>query len=165
MTDDLLTPDRSVRVMGETRSPKRPWLAALLALAVTGLGHAYLRRWGRAFGWLALVYAALALFVPPEAVEVAAEGVRGGSATLPSSVDPLVFLPPLLVALGSVADAYLLARAERDEALRAAAGEGTVVCPNCGREVDEDLEFCQWCTTEFATPDEEEGTERRGRVE
>lgn len=151
--------------MGETRSPKRPWLAALLALAVTGLGHAYLRRWGRAFGWLALVYAALALFVPPEAVEAAAESVRAGSGTLPPSVNPLVFLPPLVIALGSAADAYLLARAERDEALRAAAGRGTIVCPNCGREVAEELDFCQWCTTEFDTPDEEDETERRGRVE
>ncbi|WP_313691405.1 zinc ribbon domain-containing protein [Halorarum halobium] len=154
--------------MGETRSPKRPWLAAVLALAVTGLGHAYLRRWGRAFGWLALVYAALALFVPPEAVTAASEGLRGGSMTLPASVDPLVFLPPLIAALGSVADAYLLARADRDAALRANDAEDHRTCPNCGREVDEAIDFCQWCTTRLVDPageaDEDEPGQR-GRAE
>lgn len=152
--------------MGENRSPKRPWLAALLALAITGLGHAYLRRWGRAFGWLALVYASLALFVPAEAVDAAAEGFTATSGSL-SSVDPLVFLPPLLVALGSVADAYVLARAERDAAVAASEAEDVLTCPDCGREVEGDLEFCHWCTTRFADPadEEEEDSPRRGRVE
>lgn len=153
--------------MGENRSPKRPWLAVLLALAVTGLGHAYLRRWGRAFGWLALVYASLALFVPPEAIDAAAEGITATSGSLQSSVDPLVFLPPLLVALGSVADAYVLARAERDAAVAASGAEDVVTCPNCGREVEGDIEFCHWCTTRFADPADEadEDTPDRGRVE
>ncbi|QLG63505.1 DUF7575 domain-containing protein [Halorarum salinum] len=152
--------------MGENRSPKRPWLAALLALAITGLGHAYLRRWGRAFGWLALVYASLALFVPAEAIDAAAEGFTATSGSLPSSVDPLVFLPPLLVALGSVADAYVLARAERDAAVAASAAESVVTCPDCGREVEGDLEFCHWCTARFADPaDEEEDSTRPRRVE
>lgn len=29
--------------------------------------------------------------------------------------------------------------------------DGTITCPNCGKEVDADMEFCHWCTTEFAT--------------
>ena len=155
--------------MGETRSPKRPWLAVLLALAVTGLGHAYLRRWGRAFGWLALVYGALALFVPPEAVEAAVAAMGPGAAPLPPSTNLLVFLPPLAVALGSVVDVYVLARAERD-ASRAASADGQVACPNCGRDVDAELDFCPWCTTRFGVDDDrvdEDGDAagRGGRVE
>ncbi|WP_435093760.1 DUF7575 domain-containing protein [Halorubrum sp. N11] len=81
-------------------SRRRPWLAAALALAVSGLGHAYLRRWARAFGWYAVITATLVFVVPDAAVD----GILGG--TRP----PVVDIAPALVAVAaSVVDAYVLA--------------------------------------------------------
>ena len=130
--------------MGHSTSQKRPWLAAVLATLVTGFGHLYLRRWRRALGWLVVVFVTGALFVPPEAMEALVnEGV----------IDPVALAPTLLVSAVSVADAYLVARAlnVRNRAVAAAMddGESTAAthCPNCGKELDPELDFCQWCTT------------------
>ncbi|UIP00798.1 zinc ribbon domain-containing protein [Halobaculum sp. CBA1158] len=135
--------------------PKRPWLAGVLALAVTGLGHAYLRRWLRGFGWLAVTYAAALLLVPPEAIEALAAG--------DPSADPTQVLPPLIVIVASAVDAYVLARRTRSNAVHvsaaefeeaAAGGEAAEqpACPSCGRELDADLDFCPWCSTELDRP-------------
>ncbi|WP_277553618.1 zinc ribbon domain-containing protein [Halobaculum limi] len=157
--------------------PKRPWLAALLALVVTGLGHAYLRRWLRGFGWFAATFAAIVLLVPPEVVEAINTG-----GTIANPVDAL---PPVFVVVASAVDAYLLARetqrdarATRAATMTAEAGatdratdrasddaERGVVgdvapdqlsdeadapsCPACGKELDPDLDFCPWCTTKL----------------
>ncbi|MFC7136448.1 zinc ribbon domain-containing protein [Halobaculum litoreum] len=138
---------------------RRPWLAGLLALAVTGLGHVYLRRWARALGWFAATFAAVLVLVPPEVVEAINTGGPVG--------DPLSALPPVFVVLASAVDAYLLARRHNDalererHAVGAAAGGDDVArsgdaadgeapsCPNCGKELDADLDFCPWCTTEL----------------
>jgi len=146
--------------------PKRPWLAALLALAVTGLGHAYLRRWLRGFGWLATTYAVALLVVPPAAMEALASG--------DPAANPSAVLPPLTVILASAVDAYLLARRTRADpeagAAPASAGHASATnttaageaagadrvaegeaasCPACGRDLDADLDFCPWCTAEL----------------
>jgi hypothetical protein len=83
------------------RSRRRPWLAVLLALVVSGLGHAYLRRWARAFGWYVAVTATLVFVVPDAAVE----GLVAGEA--PPIAD---IAPALLVIAASVIDAYVLAQ-------------------------------------------------------
>lgn len=163
---------------GGSTGPKRPWLAALLALALTGLGHAYLRRWLRGLGWLAVTYAAVLLFVPPETVETFG---TGGTVA-----DPAEILPPLAVILASAVDAYFLARRTRTgaaagaapaaasaggdaaseptgrgEAEGAVAGEGeTAACPECGKELDAELDFCPWCTAELDRPGPNGGDER-----
>jgi hypothetical protein len=82
------------------RSRRRPWLAVLLALLVSGLGHAYLRRWGRAFVWYVAVTATLVFVVPDAAVE----GLVAGDP--PPVVD---VAPALVVVAASVIDAYVLA--------------------------------------------------------
>ena len=170
------------------RSRRRPWLAAVLALVVSGLGHAYLRRWARAFGWYVAVTATVVVLVPDAAVDQLFAG------KLPP-IDEIA--PVLLVVAASVIDAYVVAlrnnrayeRARDDErraaserqtgddwqatddwqgAKRRAAASaenesgtaapddgspasetagGTVSCPDCGRDVDTELEFCQWCAT------------------
>lgn len=129
--------------MQESTSRKRPWLAALLSLLATGLGHLYLRRWRRAAGWLLLVYGVSVLFVDPAAVEALVSG---------SAVDPVALAPVLLVGGASVVDAYVLARTQNAAARvrTAAAAEGTLAaCPHCGNELDPDLEFCHWCTAQI----------------
>ena len=146
-------------------SRRRPWLAALLALVVSGLGHAYLRRWARAFGWYVAVTATVFVFVPESAITAAFAGT-------PPAVDEVA--PAAAVVAASVIDAYVVARrdnrahgGDRDAgradaasdstAARAATtgpdapsaastdGDGTVPCPECGKETDPTFDFCQWC--------------------
>ncbi|WP_121823105.1 zinc ribbon domain-containing protein [Halostella salina] len=142
--------------MSRPISDKRPWLAALLAAFVTGLGHLYLRRWRRALGWLLVLFAVTVLFVDPATVNAFATG---------GSVDPLAIAPIYVVGAVSVIDAYLLARAGNFVARITPNGDGEFThCPNCGKELDGDLDFCQWCSTdladvEVATP-ADEGSER-----
>lgn len=85
--------------MGEVRR-RRPWLAVLLALVISGLGHAYLRRWGRALGWYVAITVTLVVLVPDAAVDQLFAG------TAPPLAD---LLPALAVVLASVVDAYVLA--------------------------------------------------------
>ncbi|MXR41188.1 zinc ribbon domain-containing protein [Halobaculum sp. WSA2] len=160
--------------LGGPTGRKRPWLAVLLALAVTGLGHAYLRRWLRGFAWFAATFAAVLLLVPPDVIEALN--------TASPIANPVEALPPVLVVVASAVDAYFLARethehagvnrpstaavaddvdgvdgAPRTGAARGAAdagGRGTTAgaveapaCPNCGKDLDADLDFCPWCTT------------------
>ncbi|MBB6646493.1 zinc ribbon domain-containing protein [Halobellus ruber] len=142
-------------------SGKRPWLAALLGTLATGLGHIYLRRWKRGLGWFAVAVAMSALFVPPEAARALLSGSGGDVATL---------APLLAVAVASVADAYVLARMSHREARDSdgerpstasesgsgsavaaggvtGTGAGATECPECGKELDPELDFCPWCTT------------------
>ena len=95
-------------------SRRRPWLAAALALVVSGLGHAYLRRWARAFGWYVVITATLVFVVPDAAVD----GILAGDRP------PVAEVAPALVAVAaSVVDAYVLAvRNNREHERRSAAG-------------------------------------------
>ncbi len=79
---------------------RRPWLAVLLAVLVSGLGHAYLRRWGRAFGWYVAITATLVLVVPDAAME------QLFAREIPPIAD---VAPALVVVVASILDAYLVA--------------------------------------------------------
>ena len=140
---------------------RRPWLAALLALVVSGLGHAYLRWWARALGWYVAVTAAVVAFVPESAI----------SGALAGDPPPVRDVAPAAAVVGaSVIDAYVVAlrnnRAyERERAAARAtdapespasdapadSGEAspepdaTLRCPECGKETDPTVDFCQWC--------------------
>jgi hypothetical protein len=135
-------------VSSDTR--KRPWLAALLAFAQPGLGHAYLRSWLRAVLWFGLWAATVTLVVELPA--------------LPLS-DPISFISALFTSMNdlplrstlalasvtsfSMLDAYWLA------ARNAASGDQFAdepTCPSCGREIDPSLDFCHWCTAELDEP-------------
>ena len=117
-------------------SPKRPLVAALLGAAVTGLGHVYLREWGRALTWYALTVCVAVLFVPTAALERLAAGEVQSLAA---------FAPVLAVVAASVVDAYR-------SATRVDAGEEGDAdvrrCPECGRTSDDALQFCHWCATD-----------------
>ena len=149
--------------MVERTSTRRPWLAALLGVIVTGAGHLYLRRWFRAIGWLVLTTAVTVLYVPETALTAMnTEGLAG--------LKPL--LPTLTVVAFSVIDAYLIAKLTnrlhsaldtrdtrppntppRDDATTLdpqpteGADDDSVDCPHCGKPLDPELEFCHWCTT------------------
>ncbi|MFW5917966.1 MAG: DUF7575 domain-containing protein [Haloferacaceae archaeon] len=154
------------------RTRRRPWLAALLALVVSGLGHAYLRRWGRALGWYVAVTAVVFVFVPESAIS-------GAFAGDPPTVREVA--PAAAVVGASVIDAYVVAlrnnRAHERERERARAtgrtestdherteepnvpsagrtiDDGTVRCPACGKETDPTVDFCQWCAEPLGEDD------------
>ena len=138
--------------MGRTQSRTRPWLAAVLGVAVTGLGHLYLRRWMRALGWLLAVFATGTLFVSDAALQAFATGERF----------PIVeLLPVVAVSTLSVVDAYLLAVSKRFGAEYD--DEDRTVCPDCGRPADANLDFCQWCSTRLVDRGADAETDRGSR--
>lgn len=139
---------------------KRPWLAAVLAFILPGLGHLYLRLWLRAVGWFLLIVTVGSLLIPdgtePETVSVEA------ALEATESVPPALTLVILAVTLVSVVDAYWMAARINNsdqpsladdspgtgtETGSAATDSSTQECPNCGREIDDELTFCHWCTT------------------
>ncbi|MFB6281734.1 MAG: zinc ribbon domain-containing protein [Haloferacaceae archaeon] len=140
----------------------RPWLAAVLALLVVGLGHVYLRRWRRAALWFAVILGS--------GVALSSTFADPSAAAGPTDL-PLVVVVPILGLYGvSAADAYRIARetarqsAVVDEGGGAGAGPPPTgdppeaeapACPHCGKEVDPDLDFCTWCT-EPLVPDDAE---------
>ncbi|ELY56401.1 zinc ribbon domain-containing protein [Natronococcus jeotgali] len=129
--------------MSQTTSRKRPWLAALLAALVTGLGHLYLRRLRRAVGWLLASLVVTTLFVDQGAFQTLIDGTV--------TLETVLAVAPMYAVIGlSVLDAYRIARTptpDRRSAAQSADGDATTSCPHCGKELDDDLEFCHWCTT------------------
>lgn len=132
-----------------TGTRRRALIATLVAvlgasLGVAGAGHLYLRRWRRAAAWFSFVVgAALVLlwtFVDPSTLDLAdpAAVAAVDPATLPAAVTAPLFALLLI----SAVDAYRLA----------AAGPQTTdgpQCPNCGGELDPEIDFCPWCTIEL----------------
>lgn len=131
--------------MGQLRR-KRPWLAALLGLIVTGFGHVYLRRWWRAAGWLLISIITTSLLVPQSAQQaVYTQLLNPGSATLTRELLTQL-LPIIVVGTASVVDAYVIARMNNQ--LVRERRQGIQRCPACGRQIDPEVAFCQWCGTE-----------------
>ncbi|MFB6094585.1 MAG: zinc ribbon domain-containing protein [Halanaeroarchaeum sp.] len=134
---------------------RRPLIAGLFALIYPGLGHFYLRAWVRGVAWFALAMVTAALVVPQSVV---AAFERGGIDALLAATQslPLRVTGSLLVVRAlNVLDAYLTGL-RRESGRAGGREESAPTCPNCGRELDEDLDFCPWCTTELS---EFEGTE------
>lgn len=127
--------------MSATVKSKRPWLAALLAVLLTGLGHLYLREWFRAAMWYGFALSAALIFVPESTVQALVEnGTRPALAEI---------APILAIQVLSVVDAYRVA-------LKRNVMAGETPCPHCGRPLDEDLQFCHWCTTPLEPGGEED---------
>ncbi|AGB38715.1 DUF7575 domain-containing protein [Natronococcus occultus] len=134
--------------MSQSTSQKRPWLAALLAALITGLGHLYLRRLRRAVGWLAVSILVTVFLVD----QAAFESLAGGSVNTDAI---LAVWPMYLVVAISVLDAYLIAR-QPATAHQPAVGDdedAAPSCPHCGKEHDPELDFCHWCTNPIDDPD------------
>lgn len=127
--------------MGETQW-KRPWLAVLLGALVTGLGHLYLRRWWRALGWLLATTVTSILFVPSSTMTtIASQLLNPGTVSVPIKD----VLPLLVVGIVSVLDAYVIARTNNRQLMEQY--RGIQRCHSCGRKIDPDVSFCQWCGT------------------
>ena len=133
---------------------RRSIIAAILAFLYPGLGHLYLRTWLRAIAWFGLAIVTAMLVIPESAVTAfqnsGIDGLLQASRSFP--IEATVSL--MLVRMLNVVDAYLTG-------LRTA-GEGPgqtpegPTCPECGKELDEDLDFCPWCTARLDEYDEED---------
>lgn len=126
-----------------TNRNHRPWLAVLLAVVQPGLGHIYLREWIRALTWFVLWLATVMLLVPFAYANGGSAGAVETVRAILTAFDEVPLagrLTLLAVTSFSAFDAYWLATRNR------AAASEVARCPNCGKEVDESLEFCHWCT-------------------
>ncbi|AKH97122.1 zinc ribbon domain-containing protein [Halanaeroarchaeum sulfurireducens] len=128
---------------------RRPIVAGLLGFLYPGLGHVYLRAWIRAIAWFGLAMITATLVIPDSAITAfqqnGIDGLVAASRDLPMNVVLSLFVVRIL----NVIDAYLTGlRQERATEQRAGTEAGT--CPNCGGELDEDIDFCPWCTTELS---------------
>jgi hypothetical protein len=129
----------------------RAFLAAVLATIYPGLGHVYLRAWFRAFAWFGLTIMTVALVVPPPVLEMVETGGIGAVTEASEALPLQAALAILGVRVLNVVDAAWLGLQPRP-------GEGTpegLACPNCGRELDAELDFCHWCTTPLESTAEE----------
>jgi hypothetical protein len=130
---------------------KRPWLAAVLAFIYPGLGHVYLREWLRAVLWFGLVFSTTTLLVEESVMAPLEDGFSVDALLAISSNIPLEASVALfLITALSMADAFYMATKGNAEA---EVVEGTT-CPHCGKELEEDLDFCHWCTTKLDRPAE-----------
>ena len=132
---------------------KRPWLAALLAFVYPGLGHVYLREWLRAVLWFGLVLSSTTLLIEESVMEPLSDGISVDtlltvSTNIPTEASVVLFV----ITVFSMVDAFYMATRGNVET---EVVEGTK-CPHCGKELEDDLDFCHWCTTELDAPAEPE---------
>lgn len=134
-------------------SSRRALIAGVFAVIYPGLGHVYLREWLRAVSWFGLALLTAALVVP---ADILTAYETGGLSRLfeASQTLPLASLVALLmVRLLNVIDAIRLALAPRQRR----DAPDAVTCPECGGEVDPQLDFCHWCTAQLDQPADAQG--------
>lgn len=164
-------------------SRRRPWLAALLAVLYPGAGHLYLRAWFRALAWFGLALLVAMLVLPEPVLEAGEQGGFSAFYDAFLAVEPQTILPLFVVNALNVLDAYLTARRMDSRTAQEGLFNGDLLgsgteqqagsqgetqhvagdCPNCGRELDTDLDFCPWCTTRLPQETEGEGEEASAR--
>ncbi|WP_254522353.1 zinc ribbon domain-containing protein [Natrinema caseinilyticum] len=141
------------------------WLRALFAAGLSvimpGAGHVLVRDWLRAALFAGIFLSASALFLPTD--QIAAAGpitspneLFEQASIMAEETDAMARFFLMFIALFAAIDATF--RVLRPQSGGGGDAEGTT-CPQCGKEVDEDLAFCHWCTTrlEPETSDEEPG--------
>lgn len=133
---------------------KRPWLAAVLAFIYPGLGHVYLREWLRAVLWFGLVFSTTTLLISDSVMAPLNDGLTlDGVLTVAQNVPTEATVVLVVITAFSMADAFYMATRGNTEA---EVVEGAK-CPHCGKELEDDLDFCHWCTTRLdRSPEPEE---------
>ncbi|RKD95306.1 DUF7575 domain-containing protein [Halopiger aswanensis] len=141
------------------------WFRALLAGALSilfpGAGHAFLRDWLRAVVFAGLYLSAIAIFLPMDQL-AAAETMTDAVTIVSEDMDSMGQFALSFIGLFAAIDATFRSLGFPPTASGSGAGSSDgPTCPECGKELDEDLEFCHWCTTrlEPAEPEEAEPSE------
>lgn len=140
---------------------RRAYIATFLAFIYPGLGHLYLRAWLRAVAWFALAVGTVTLVVPQETLEVMGSGDLDAMLAASSDLPIETVVTVLGVRVLNMIDAFLVAARpdlvgagdRQSEAEVQASGQ----CPSCGKDLDEDLDFCPWCTQRLDADGDEEG--------
>lgn len=128
---------------------KRPWLAAVLAFIYPGLGHVYLREWLRAVLWFGLVVSTTTFLVDQSVTAPLNDGVSlEALVAVSQNISLGATMALFAITALSMVDAFWMATRENAQT---EVVEGTK-CPNCGKELEDDLSFCHWCTTELDQP-------------
>ncbi len=138
----------------------RAFAAAGVSVFLPGAGHALLRDWRRAALFGLMYVSAIVLFLPSIQELVSAE----------STMDALALATTELDIFGQFALSFVVFFAAVDAGFRAlgfppgsnqASGD-VPACPECGREVDPELDFCHWCTTRLEPLEAEDDEEPIG---
>ncbi|MFB6119831.1 MAG: zinc ribbon domain-containing protein [Halobacteriaceae archaeon] len=120
----------------------RTALAVVGAVIYPGVGHLVLRAWRRAIAWFGVsfftAYTAIILSEVPVSEVESVQGAFKLQRLLPWQATAAI----LFVSLLNVVDVYLVARRSGEDE-----SDDGPTCPNCGGELDDDLDFCPWCTT------------------
>lgn len=133
----------------------RALAAAILSALLPGAGHALIRDWLRALVFAGLYFAALAIFLPPPAEVAASESVTQMGELLAAEIDTVGQFVLSFVMVFAAVDAAIRALGFPPGSNGPNATDGPA-CPECGRELDEDLAFCHWCTTRLERPESED---------
>ncbi|OLZ41917.1 hypothetical protein A6E15_13405 [Natrinema saccharevitans] len=135
----------------------RALLAAGLSILLPGAGHLVIRDWLRAAVFAGLFISASVIFLPIEQLTAAGPMTSVGDVNayadiMAEETDAMTQFLLSFIGLFAAIDATF--RALGFPPGSDTGGDG-VTCPECGKEVDEDLEFCHWCTTRLEPVDSE----------
>ncbi|MFC6717135.1 zinc ribbon domain-containing protein [Natrialbaceae archaeon GCM10025810] len=150
------------------------WLRALFAAGLSfllpGAGHAVIGDWFRAISFAGLYVLSIYVFVSTEHLEAAEAAIE--------TMDPATVLAAMetigreMGGTGQFALTFVPLLAAVDVTFRALGfppgsggattgeSDGGSDCPHCGKPLDEDLEFCHWCTTRLEPEPTEDGAGR-----
>ena len=128
------------------------WLRAILAAGLSvimpGAGHVLSRDWLRAVVFAGLFLSASAFLLPIEQLATAGassyDEVIAQATAMAEDTDPMAQFFLSFITLFATIDASFRALGYPSGGSADADG---ATCPECGKDVDPDLQFCHWCTT------------------
>lgn len=134
---------------------KQAVIAGAFAVVYPGLGHVYLSEWIRAAAWFGGAVLLAAFLIPPSVVDAVETSGLTGLYEASQNLPLRTVIPLLLIRILNVIDAVWIGL-QKGQPRQADPDESPATCPECGGDLDEDLEFCPWCTTVLSKPDNPE---------
>ncbi|RQG88926.1 zinc ribbon domain-containing protein [Natrarchaeobius halalkaliphilus] len=137
------------------------WLRALaaagLSVLLPGAGHALIRDWLRTLVFAGLYLTAAVLFLPSPEQIAAAGSITDSMELVTQEIDTMgQFILSFIVLFAAIDATFRSLGFPPGSNSKAADGP---TCPHCGKELDQDLSFCHWCTTRLEPQDPEEPTD------
>ena len=135
------------------------WLRALaaagLSVLLPGAGHALIRDWARALIFTGSYLAAVAFLLSTDQLAAAATVSEAMAAVdgIGTRSQFVLFFIVLFATIDATFRALGFPPGSGNDS-----GDGPS-CPECGKELDEDLAFCHWCTTRLEPPAAEDAEE------
>ncbi|MHC3439584.1 DUF7575 domain-containing protein [Natrialbaceae archaeon A-gly3] len=128
--------------------------AAGLSVFFPGAGHALIRDWARALLFAGLFVLTAVFFFPLEAMSTA-ESFSEATTIFEAETSRLNQFMLSFIVIFAAVDSALRALGYPPGASADGESDGPS-CPHCGKELDDDLAFCHWCTTRIEPETEEE---------